>query len=175
MLKKKKVIFGSVITAIIIIIIDQISKLYIRHHIPLNSNIDVIKGFFHIVNVTNKGIAFGLMDNFSTNRPVLFILITIFSIIVLVYFYVLFIKEENHSNFIVFSLAGIIGGAFGNFIDRLILGYVTDFILIHYKNFSWPAFNIADTCISVGAVGLIIFLIFTKEPKEESENGGYNA
>ena len=159
-IKKKSLIISSAIVAAVIILVDQITKVIVRHKIPVNSNISIINNFFDLVNVTNKGIAFGMLDKFSSNQYKLFILMTILSIAVLFYFYISFIKTPQHNKFIIYALAGIIGGAFGNFIDRLMLGYVTDFLLIYYRNFQWPAFNFADTCISVGAIGLIVYLIY---------------
>lgn len=172
---KKSLITKSLIIASLIVIIDQISKVFIRVKLPINSNIKVIDGFFNIVNVTNRGIAFGMLEKFSMNQSKAFILVTIISIGILFYFYIGFLRGPNHNPFIVYTLSGIIGGAIGNFIDRLFLGYVTDFFLVYYKNFTWPAFNVADTFISIGAVSLIIFLIFEPEPKNEVVNGESNA
>ncbi len=173
--RKKSLITKSVIIVALIVIVDQISKHFIRIKYPVNTSIKIIDGFFNIVNVTNRGIAFGMLEKFSMNQSKAFILITIISIGILFYFYIEFLRGPNHNPFIVYTLSAIIGGAIGNFIDRLFLGYVTDFFLVYYKNFTWPAFNIADSFISVGAVSLIIFLIFEPEPKKEGVKGESNA
>lgn len=173
--RKKTLITKSITIVALIVIVDQISKYFIRVKFPINSSIQVIDGFFNIVNVTNRGIAFGMLEKFSMNQSKAFILITIISIGILFYFYIGFLRGPNHNTFIVYTLSGIIGGAIGNFIDRLFLGYVTDFFLVYYRNFTWPAFNVADIFISIGAVSLIIFIIFEPEPKKEIINGESNA
>lgn len=167
---KKTIILKSGIITVVILILDQVSKILVRRLIPLNSRTPVIKGFFNLVNVTNRGIAFGMLENFSTNQYKLFILVTLLAIAVLFYFYVSFIRHEDEHFFIVYALAAIIGGAFGNFFDRIAFGHVTDFVHLYYKSFDWPAFNFADTCISLGAISLILFLIFIPEKSEETIN-----
>lgn len=168
----KKLVKKSIILAFCIFVIDQISKLTIRKLVGLNSNIPVINNIFDIVNIRNRGIAFGMLENFSVNQYKLFLLLTLVAIGILFYFYIAFIRSEDHHFFIVYALAVIIGGALGNFFDRLVFGYVTDFIHLYYKTFQWPAFNFADSCISVGAVSLIIFLIFHPNEMEERKANG---
>lgn len=166
-INKKPIIIKSLIITVIILIVDQVSKVIVRKMIPLNSRIPVIDGFFNLVNVTNKGIAFGMLENFSTNQYKLFILVTLLAISILFYFYISFIKHEDGHFFVVYALAAIIGGAFGNFFDRIAFGHVTDFVHLYYRSFDWPAFNFADTCISLGAISLIVFLIFFPDKSEE--------
>ena len=135
----------SLIIVSICFLIDQISKLIVLKNIDLlSSGVNVFVGF-NLVYVENKGVSFGLLSNF--NIP---FYLGILSLIISGYIIFLIIKTKNNSE--VISLSLILSGALGNGYDRLINGYVIDFIDIYVNKFHWPAFNLADSFITIGAV-----------------------
>lgn len=159
----KKLMFIAV-TAIVLL--DQLSKMYIRTHFQLYDLKPVIKGFFSITFVMNKGAAFGMLARLNESyRQLFFVVITVIAIIAVVY---LMVKEKEMKIRLV-SYTLILAGAFGNFIDRVYMGKVTDFLLFYYKQYQWPAFNVADIAISTG-IGLLFidYIIFKKRVKNES-------
>jgi lipoprotein signal peptidase len=132
----------------LIIVFDQISKNIINSYIKINSLIK-INDFIKITNIQNTGISFGLLSGKVSQIILIFIISFVISILIIWYK-----KSINHLE--KWGLAIVISGAFGNLIDRIIHGYVIDFIYINYDKYYWPAFNIADIAISVGIVILII-------------------
>lgn len=142
----------SIIVALILSL-DQISKYLIVKKLFLHQSIPVIKGIFHLTLVYNRGAAFGILKN----QIYLFVLVSVFSIFLV--FSALrgcgFKKPSIYS----LSLACILAGALGNLIDRLVFGYVIDFIDFRV----WPVFNIADSAITVGAFLLGWCILFNKE------------
>ncbi|NIM15385.1 MAG: signal peptidase II [Candidatus Aminicenantes bacterium] len=149
--KKKYVVIFS-----LIIILDQASKIVIQS--IFNDNpykvIHVIKNFFLIRYVENKGAVWGIFS--QSSNTIIPKLITIFSLAALVIVIYFFLKLESKCAFELTSLSFIIGGAVGNLIDRLKQGYVVDFLEVYVKNFRWPTFNVADSFISIGVILLII-------------------
>ena len=138
-----------IIFTIIFLALDVISKLIISKYISVNKSIKIIHNFLNITNVRNTGVAWSLFDNQT-------ILVLIVSIIVIIgiIIYITKNKPKTKNEKIVYSL--ILGGALGNLIERLIHGYVTDFIDINIFGYNYPIFNLADTCIVIGAILLII-------------------
>jgi signal peptidase II len=149
--KKKYVVIFS-----LIIILDQVSKFIIKSIFSDNPYkvIHVIKDFFLIRYVENKGAVWGIFSQ-STNTiiPKLITILSMVALVIVIYF---FLKLESKCVFELSSLSFIIGGAVGNIIDRLIYGSVVDFLEVYVKNFRWPTFNIADSFISIGVILLII-------------------
>lgn len=140
---------------VLLIFVDQISKFFIRSvlsELPQQS-FPIIKNFFHLTLVQNKGTAFGLFRN----QSFFFVLIS-FAAIILISYFLFFKKERNNHSRIPFCL--ILGGAAGNLIDRLIFGFVIDFLDFRI----WPVFNFADFFICVGA-GWITILLFLKKKR----------
>jgi signal peptidase II len=146
-MKTKKII----IISIIILIIDQISKIIISTFIPLNNSLNVIKNFFKLTYVNNEGAAFSIL----TNQRILLIMISFLALA----FIIKNLKEfkVNPRNNIAFGL--LIGGICGNLIDRLFLGYVRDFLDFKIFNYNFPVFNISDSAIFIGVVLIIIAII----------------
>ncbi len=145
-------IFYAVI--LFIIIIDQISKLYIRMGMDFNQSIPVIDGFFHITFVRNLGAAFSILQG---KQPLLIIVTFIALSAIIIY---LAIKRKENHWLLALSLSLIAGGGLGNLIDRIRLGYVVDFF--DFRVF--PVFNIADISICIGCGLFILYLLFI-EPK----------
>ena len=112
---------------------------------------------FPIINITfvvNYGFAFGLLNDPSLNQ----IVVSIIILLIILYFLYLLIKTQD--SIFRFSLVFILAGALGNFIDRIIRGFVIDFIDVYIGKYHWPAFNIADSCITVGFMILIVNILF---------------
>ena len=139
----------------VLILLDFISKQIVKHYFsfPL-FKLKVIDGFFNLVYVKNKGIAFGFLRHLDGKLRNFFLIYTPLAIIFVIFLYIIFGKKISKISFLGFNL--IIAGAIGNLIDRYFYGYVVDFIDIYYKNFHWPAFNFADSYITIGTILLII-------------------
>lgn len=146
------------IPSLFIVLIDQVTKYIILNNIPVNTSIEVIKGFFNIVHVRNNGIAFGILRG-NWGGVTSFILILITGIItVALIVWVMRIKDDER--LLHYSLSMIIGGAIGNLIDRIRLNEVVDFLDFYIQSFHWPAFNVADSSITIGTILLAIKILF---------------
>ena len=139
-----------IILIILFVLIDIISKYLIVRCIGLNDAIVVIKGFFNITYVRNPGVAFSM---FPGNRYL--VLVVSFFIIIGIIYYLYKNKPTGRLEKLGYSL--ILGGAISNFIDRLVHGYVIDFIDVKIFNYDYPIFNLADTFIVIGVILLIIY------------------
>lgn len=133
--------------------LDQLIKAVVENGIPLYGSIPVIRGFFSITHVRNTGAAFGLFaGDIGPFRTLFFVTITIGAII-LIFF--VFRRIKGNRALAPLSLAMILAGAMGNLVDRIRWGYVIDFLDFYWREYHWPAFNIADSAITVG-----VFLLF---------------
>ena len=144
----------------IIILLDQFTKGLILRYLPFNKTIPVVKGFFNITHVLNPGGAFGLMANLSPiMRNIIFLFVSSIAVGLIFYFYK---KTPAQHSWLAAAFALIFGGAIGNLIDRIRFGMVIDFLDFYVCNLHWPAFNIADSAISIG-IGIFLYhLIFKK-------------
>ena len=141
----RKIIFQSFLIASLCVIIDQVSKNFIKSNIlVINSGLKIFEGF-NIVYVENKGVSFGIFAEYSIT-----FFLGVLSILISAYIVFLILKSKDSTERQ--SLALILGGALGNGFDRMIYGYVVDFIDIYYHDYHWPAFNFADSFITIGAV-----------------------
>ena len=149
----------AIVTIIISIIIDQFTKI---KAIGLKDNpIIIIKNKLELVYVENRGAAFGIFQN----KKIILVFLTLIIILVISVF--LFKNYNRFSLVSIMSLSLIIGGAIGNLIDRIIRGYVIDFISYTFFNgYEFPVFNVADICVVSGCILMIISLFFTKDFEE---------
>ncbi len=139
-------------TAGISLLLDQWSKIYIDNHFELSQSKRIITNFFHLTYVRNPGAAFGIFADNAIRVP---FFITISSVATLaILWYVRRVAKEKHWQLLALGL--ILSGALGNLIDRIRLGEVIDFIDVHWYNYHWPAFNIADSAICVGVTIMLI-------------------
>ena len=139
--------------AALVVIIDQLTKLWIMTNLGLHEQQNVISGFFNLVYVTNTGAAFGfLAGSKSWLRQVFFVGVAVVALGVIVYAYG---HLKRQGRIFVYALGLIGGGAIGNLIDRLRFGSVVDFLDFYFGSYHWPAFNAADSAITVG-VGLFM-------------------
>jgi signal peptidase II len=140
-----------------IIVLDQATKLLVLHFLPLFSLIKVIPGFFNLVHVRNTGGAFSfLAGEPSAWRPALFVGLTLFVVAIIVFAYTK-VHSKDHWSRTAYAL--ITGGALGNLVDRLRFGEVVDFLDCYVGAYHWPAFNVADSAITVGALMLVVSLL----------------
>ena len=145
----------ALLLAILVIVADRLSKLWVKAHIKTGQAIVVIPHVFRITHVLNTGAAFSLFESAKNPETVRYILIG-FS--VLAAFVVLGLLWRTGRRFTptTLALALILGGAVGNLYDRLRLHYVIDFLEVHILHYHWPDFNVADSCIVVGACLLLL-------------------
>ncbi|MBW2610232.1 MAG: signal peptidase II [Deltaproteobacteria bacterium] len=145
--------------ALAVILLDQISKLIVIRTIHIYDSISVIKGFFNLVHVRNRGMAFGLMNRPDVGFSFYFLVAATFTaIILLVYWFSRFKHEDRR---LVLGLSLILGGAIGNLIDRLRFKEVIDFLDFFIGSYHWPAFNLADSAITIGTLWLAVNLLTT--------------
>jgi len=144
-----------------LIALDQATKYVISRTVDLFETRTVVPGFFNITRIHNKGAIFGAFN--QSNDRFVFIALTAASLLAfgLVVFY--FFKTPASDRLMKISLALIMAGALGNLADRLARGYVIDFLDLYVRTSHWPFFNVADSCISIGAV-LMLFIFFRRKP-----------
>ena len=143
------------ILSILFILLDQVSKYIVINY--LNKNIEIIKNFFYLIYTKNEGAAFSIL----TGKRLFFILITLL-VLGMIINYIIKNKISNKIEVIAFSM--IIGGSIGNLIDRIVRGFVIDFISVKILNYNFPIFNIADSLICIG-VFILLFISLRKERK----------
>ena len=137
--------------ALLILIADQFTKVLILGYYQLG-DATYVTSFFNVVRVHNAGAAFSFLANAGGWQRWFFTGIGIAAAIFIIWM----LKSHNGQKLFAFALACILGGAIGNVIDRTLYGYVVDFLDFHYAGWHFPAFNIADAAISIGAVCLIL-------------------
>ena len=163
-LKKNIIIF--ILGATAVIVLDQITKAAIVAKFVKHESHTIVDGFFNIVYVMNPGAAFGFLANMSeTFRYFFFTGITAVVILLIIYYVV---KSKPQNMLMVISLTLIFGGAVGNLIDRIRFGAVVDFLDVYIGTAHWPAFNVADSAISVGAMLMIWCMIMKREKAHSS-------
>lgn len=150
----KKLIF-SILLSVLIISLDLVTKFYAKENINLLiPGMEIFKGL-NFVYVENKGISFGIFSNLNIS---FFLGIISF----LISTYILYLIYNSNEKLEIFSLSLILGGAVGNGYERLTQEFVVDFIDIYYANFHWPAFNLADAFITIGAIFFLYSIIKTR-------------
>lgn len=153
---------ASILFVILLVVLDQASKIYLTLVNKTNPiDLEVIRGFFRITYTCNDGAAFSILKG----KRVFFIIMTIIVVFLIVYYLL-----KNKVYWVEkYSLLLIISGAVGNLIDRIMYGYVIDFLDFIIFGYDFPVFNIADSFITIGAIGLIISILFLNK---EGENAG---
>lgn len=150
----------GLLTAAIVIFLDQLSKWWFMLFLSEPPHIKMITPFFNLVVAWNKGVSFSMLASNNTYAPYLLSLLSL----VIVGFIIKWLSTEKNNHTII-ALGLIIGGAIGNIIDRLRFGAVFDFLDFYIGQYHWPAFNVADSAITIGAGLLIIVTLFEKNLK----------
>ncbi len=140
--------------------LDQWTKWFFLVNKDNFKDFEIIKGFFYLTYVENRGAAFGILQNFRW----FFIILTVIALAVMVWY---FIKNQN--KMLRLSLSFIMAGELGNFIDRLFRGFVVDFFDFYPFGYNFPVFNVADICVNIGVFFLLIYVLFIYKEQEEDK------
>jgi len=146
--------------AVAVLVLDRLAKWAVATNIALHDSVPVIPGFFHLTHVENTGAAFGLFADSNVHWKAG--ALVLFSLIALVIVSVILWRHSHKLTTTTIGLSLILGGATGNLWDRLLNGHVVDFLDFHLGTYYWPAFNVADSAIVVGAILLVSEILFTK-------------
>ena len=152
------------IISVVILALDQATKLYVDANFRLHESMPVIRGFFNLTYVRNKGAAFGILADNAVRIP-FFITVSIVAMFGILWY---INRVRNDQKLTVFSLSLVFAGAFGNLIDRIRLGEVIDFLDVFWQRYHWPAFNVADSAICVG-VTLLLIDMWREDRKKSAE------
>ena len=144
--------------ALSIVVLDQISKFIVMTRIDIHTSIPVISGFFNLVHTRNRGIAFGMFNRPGSDLGYYLLLSATFAAVILLLFWFSRLKQEER--ILAPGLSLILGGAIGNLIDRIRLREVIDFLDFYIGPYHWPAFNVADSAITVGTFWVVLSLLF---------------
>lgn len=149
---------------VVVFVLDQASKFYFENRLDLYQQIVIIPDLFSWTLAYNTGAAFSFLAGQSGWQRWLFALIAIVVSVVLV----IWLKRlKPRETWLAVALALVLGGALGNLVDRVVFGHVIDFILVHWQNrWYFPAFNLADSAITIGALMLIIDMFTSKQSGE---------
>jgi signal peptidase II len=143
----------------LVVFLDQLSKYLVSTKLAPYGSVTIIENFFYLSHVRNSGGAFGVL---SWVNPNFFVIISGIAIGVV---FIFFISLDRAQRLAAVALSLILGGALGNIVDRIRLGQVVDFIDIHWHSLKWPAFNLADSAITIGVLLLIIELLGSETEK----------
>ena len=144
-----------------LVVLDQVTKSLIARSVELYESVPVIPRFFNITRIHNRGAIFGTFS--QTNNQIVFVLLTAASLAALALVVYYFFKTPDTDRLMKVSLTLILAGALGNQFDRLIRGHVIDFLDFYIGRAHWPFFNVADSCITVGAF-LMLITLFRRKP-----------
>jgi signal peptidase II len=145
------------VIAAAVIVADRLSKRWVGAHLGLGQAIVVIPKVFRITHVLNTGAAFSMFENM--NEHTVRNLLVAFSIIAVIVVLVLLWKLGRTFSTTSVALALILGGALGNLYDRVMYSHVVDFLEVHIVHYHWPDFNVADSCIVIGACLLLLEMV----------------
>lgn len=164
--------FGSSIAvALAVFVLDQATKLLVSSRLGLRDSVQIIDGFLNIVHARNPGAAFSfLADAPAWFRGPFFIGVTIGAIVAVLYVVARLPEEDRRMRA---ALGGVLGGALGNLADRLAYGEVVDFIDVYWRTHHWPAFNVADSSITVAVVTILLYTLLpgqSEVPPAQSTN-----
>mgnify|MGYP003606355129 CR=1 FL=1 len=149
-----------------IVILDQITKLWVQDHLVLFTTHPVIPGFFNLVHVLNRGAAFGFLNRSDIEWQTYFFFAAT-ALAVMIIFHLLRMARDD-DKLLIIGLACILGGALGNLIDRIKTGEVVDFLDFYWRSYHWPAFNVADIAIFLGSLGLLVAFYRFRRPTSGS-------
>jgi signal peptidase II len=152
----RSLVFTGLIPAIFVL--DWLTKRWIENNVSFWDHHTVVPGFFAIVHAQNRGAAFSILADApeAVRAFVLFGLSGAVMLLVARMFWTALQKPGEHTRYGTAALALVLGGALGNLYDRILRGSVTDFLLLYWRDWQWPAFNVADSAISTGAVLLVL-------------------
>jgi signal peptidase II len=143
--------------AVAVIVLDQVTKSIVRDRLPLHDSVPLIPGFLDLTRVHNTGAAFGMLN--SVDFPLKTLALSVVALVALggVGWYAISVPLSDRLARV--GIAGILGGAVGNLIDRSTQGYVLDFVDAYWRGWHFWAFNVADACISIGVAFMILDIL----------------
>jgi signal peptidase II len=154
---KWKMVLGWVVT---ILVLDQLTKMIVDRTMSLHESIPIIDGFFSLTYVRNTGAAFGIFSGSHEAFRLPFLILV--SLLALGFVVVMLKRLRDDETGLITALSLIIGGAIGNLVDRVLYGEVIDFLDFYWSHYHWPAFNVADSCITIGVLITLFYLIRAK-------------
>ena len=150
--------------AAIVLLLDRITKWAVAGNIALHDSVAIVPGFFRLTHVQNSGAAFGLFAESAAQWKVG--ALVSFSVLALVVVAALLWRNGHCLSTTTIALSLILGGAMGNLWDRVFTGHVVDFLDFYVGSYHWPAFNVADSAIVIGALLLVSEIVFAKSPSQ---------
>ncbi len=147
-----------ILVALSVFALDQFTKQMVIAHLNLHQSIEVIPGFFSLTYVRNTGAAFGILSGSERWRIHFFLAVGLLALILLFRFF----YSNHHKPLVLIGTGLICGGAAGNLADRIRLGYVVDFFDFFIKKYHWPAFNVADSAITVGVFLIMLHFLLDR-------------
>lgn len=158
--KKDKRFVLLAVLALICVIVDQFTKQLVMQYIPLYDGFSVVDNLFNLVHVRNYGAAFGFLNSPTTDWQFwFFTVVTILAVLFILHV----VRKAAYDRLLIIGFGLILGGAIGNFIDRIQYRYVIDFLDFYIGKWHWPVFNIADSTICIGTI--IVVIIYLKDTK----------
>ena len=147
----------EIIVAVAVVVLDQITKAMVRPALVLHQSIEVIPGFLELTRVHNTGAAFGMLN--AVDFPLKTLVLSLVALLALggVAWYAATVPLTDR--LARFGIAGVLGGAIGNLIDRATAGYVLDFVDAYWRNWHFWAFNVADAAITIGVIFMILDML----------------
>ncbi len=156
---------AALLIALLVVVADRLSKLWIHAHVPMGEAITVIPGVFRLTHVLNTGAAFSLFEGVRSPETVRYVLIAVALVEIAVVLGFL-AKTGRRLSLSTVAFALVLGGALGNLYDRIRLHHVIDFLEVHIVHYHWPDFNVADSCIVIGAC-LLMIEVLRPQPSTE--------
>lgn len=151
------------VSALIIVVCDQVTKYWVVSSIPINRAIEIVPGFFDLVHARNPGAAFGMFSQSTVSyRSAFFIAVSVVALVVILW---LVVTSKELDGWLLAGYTLFFGGAAGNLIDRLLYGEVIDFLDFYVGGLHWPAFNVADSSLCAGTA--CFFLHVLRKPSQE--------
>jgi signal peptidase II len=138
----------------VVVLLDQLTKALISRSMDLHEYVPIVDGILSLSHVRNRGAAFGVLSN--AGLPHQSVLLSALSLVALVAIAVYFVRLPAAARMPRIALALVLGGAIGNLIDRVRLGYVVDFVHVFWRDHTWPDFNVADSAITIGVALLVL-------------------
>ena len=163
MTRMSRKVIKLIIVSGVLIFLDQVTKALIGFYLQPYHSISVIPGFFNLTHIHNPGGAFGFLAGADPIiRKIVFLFVSFLAVALILWYY---LKTPESYPILATDFAMIFGGAIGNLIDRIRTGKVVDFLDFYLGNLHWPAFNIADSAITIGIGIFILQLLFKKLPE----------
>ncbi len=150
----------------LVLALDQATKYFVSTTFNLYDSKEIIPGLFNITYITNTGGAFGILKGAERWRHIFFQAVSVCAIFALIYLYK---SGDKKGPLFFWGISLVFGGALGNLVDRIRHGYVVDFLDFYVGEMHWPAFNVADSAITIGAILLLFYFLFVHQDLEQKK------